>query len=239
MQIIFRNIFQELKLFSRENWWIFPIFFLAIGLVYFTQTWNISELAVLFLLNFLWNVFVMIMQKNYTHDEFKIGSLFHVLLTIIFSWLSIYGLLVNGQSQYLLWQVMYILAATKAFAFYYFHKNITLFRGRTFFFINIILLAIFIYYFDFFNNASISSQYYALIQWAWFALVTTGLVSLNDTFRYYMSYIGAGFITLWSFISVINSYVLGAVDWVAFWYFLLTLAVVIYYTKLLPKYLKK
>jgi len=239
MQIIFRNIFQELKLFSRENWWIFPIFFLAIGLVYFTQTWNISELAVLFLLNFLWNVFVMIMQKNYTHDEFKIGSLFHVLLTIIFSWLSIYGLLVNGQSQYLLWQVMYILAATKAFAFYYFHKNITLFRGRTFFFINIILLAIFIYYFEFFNNASISSQYYALIQWAWFALVTTGLVSLNDTFRYYMSYIGAGFITLWSFISVINSYVLGAVDWVAFWYFLLTLAVVIYYTKLLPKYLKK
>lgn len=239
MQIIFRNIFQELKLFSRENWWIFPIFFLAIGLVYYTQTWNISELAVLFLLNFLWNVFVMIMQKNYTHDEFKIGSLFHVLLTIIFSWLSIYGLLVNGESQYLLWQVMYILAATKAFAFYYFHKNITLFRGRTFFFINIILLAIFIYYFEFFNNASISSQYYALIQWAWFALVTTGLVSLNDTFRYYMSYIGAGFITLWSFISVINSYVLGAVDWVAFWYFLLTLAVVIYYTKLLPKYLKK
>lgn len=239
MQIILKNIYQELYLFSRENWWIFPIFFLAIWVVDHFEKWNIWELAVLFLLNFLWNVFVMIMQKNYTHNDFQIWSLFHVLLTIIFSGLSIYGLLVNGQSQYLLWQVMYILAATKAFAFYYFHKNISIFRGRTFFFINILLLSIFIYYFEFFNNDSIASQYYALIQWAWFALVTTGLVSLNDTFRYYMSYIWASFITIWSLLAVISSYVLWAVDWVAFWYFLLTLAVVIYYTKLLPKYLKK
>lgn len=239
MQLILKNIFQELNIFSKENWWIFPIFIIAISFIYYTQTGSIFEISILFLLNFLWNVFVMIMQKKYTHDENKIWSLFHVLLTVIFSWLAIYWLLINWESQYLLWQAMYILAAVKAFIFYNYHKNIKLLRGRIFFFINIFLLILFIHYFEFFNNSTLTQQYHALVQWIWFALVTTWLVSINDKFRYYMSYVWASFITLGSLISVINSYQLGWVNWVALWYFLLTLVVVIYYSKLLPKYIKK
>lgn len=239
MQIILKNIFQEIQIFSRENWWIFPIFIFAMSLIYYTQTWSLWEIAVLFFLNFLWNVFVMIMQKNYTHDEFQIGSIFHVLLTIIFWSLSVYWLINNGESQYLLWQVMYVLAAAKAFIFYNFHKDIRIFTGKTFLIINIILFILFLYFFEFFNNNTISAQYYAVIQGLWFALVTSGLVSLHDTFRYYMSYIWASFITIWSLLAVISSYIAWSVDWVALWYFLLTLVVVIYYTKLLPKYLKK
>lgn len=232
-------LLKELKKFSYENYWIFIVFLLIIAFISYTNTGNIWEITALFFLNFLWNVFVMIMQYNYTHDQHKIGSLFHVLLTVVFTWLSLYWWVFNNEIQYLLWQLMYILAATKAFIFYNFHKNIKILNAGSFIFLNLVIFILFIHYFEFFNNKTLWEWYYAVLQWLGFAWVTTWLVSLNDSFRYYMSYIWAFLITVWSGISVYSSFQNQNVDWVALWFFLLTLIVVIYYTKLLPKYIKK
>jgi hypothetical protein len=232
-------LLKELKKFSYENYWIFIVFLLTIAFISYTNTGNIWEITALFFLNFLWNVFVMIMQYNYTHDQHKIGSLFHVLLTVVFTWLSLYWWIFNNEIQYLLWQLMYILAATKAFVFYNFHKNIKILNAGSFIFLNLVIFILFILYFEFFNNKTLWEWYYAVLQWLGFAWVTTWLVSLNDSFRYYMSYIWAFLITVWSGISVYSSFQNQNVDWVALWFFLLTLIVVIYYTKLLPKYIKK
>lgn len=234
----------ELKNFSRSNWWVYALLSIALIIVYITWKWNMLEIIILFLANFLWNLFIMVMQANYTSKNNKIWAIYHVSATITFTFISIYGLIKLNQSQYIIWQISYALAALKAFTYYNFEKDIKFINAATIWWLNIILFIFFIS-FAWKNinvlslfNININAELFSIIMAIWFSFVTTGLVSINDKLRYWFSLIWVTGIITWSTIWVFLSYLNSNIDWVALWYMILTLTVLIYYIKLLPKYLK-
>jgi hypothetical protein len=220
---------KELKIFSRENWWVYLLLSIALTIVYITGKWNLVEIIILFLLNFLWNLFVMVAMWNYQEKNNKIWSIYHVSTTLTFTIISIYWAFFLDQFQYLFWQITYLIAAIKAISYYKFEHNIKFFTPYLVGGINIILMSLFIYLFPF--------SLFGTIQAIWFSFVTIGLVSITDKFRFYMSFIWVFFITSWSAIWLYTSYLNENIDWIALGYFLLTISVLVYHIKLLPKYL--
>ena len=237
--------FEELKKFSKENWWIYLLLAIAVIIVYVTWKWNLAEILILFFANFLWNLFIMIMQENYTNNENKIWAIYHVIATILFTSISIYWLIILDQTQYIIWQISYILTATKAFTFYNYSKNIKFINSYSIWILNLILLTFFIYFawksvnifwlFEFHFNVEL----FTILMGLGFSFVTTGLVNTNDKIRYWLSFIWISFLILGSWLWLILSYFSWEIDWISLWYFILTLSVFVFYSKLLKKYLKK
>jgi hypothetical protein len=220
---------KEIKIFSKNNWWIFILLIFALWIVAITGKWNLTEIIILFLANFLWNLFIMVMQTNYTNKNNKVWALYHISSTWAFTCISLYGIIFLGQSQYILWQLAYLIASIKAFSYYNFWKNITIFNEKTLVLVNTILLLIFLKFFNF--------QTFSLLQALWFSLITTGLVSIKDETRYWFNIIWIFLLVSGSLLWVIVSFQSWNTDWIALWYFLLTLTVFVYYIKLLKKYL--
>lgn len=235
---------KELKNFSRSNWWIYALLIISLFIVYITWKGNMIEIIILFLANFLWNLFIMVMQANYTSKNNKIWAIYHVSATSIFTTISIYWLLVLDQSQYIIWQLTYILAALKAFTFYNFGKNIKFINAASIWIINVLLFILFINFawknidVMWLFKITVNAELFTIIMALWFSFVTTWLVSTNDKLRYWFSLIWVVWIVWGSGIGLVLSYINWNIDWIALGYLILTLTVFIYYIKLLPKYLK-
>lgn len=222
--------FNELKSFSKQNWWIYLLLTIALFIVYITWKWNIIEILILFFTNFLWNFFIMLMQENYSVWKNKIWAIFHLSSTSIFSLLSLYWLIFLEQYQYIIWQICYLIAAIKSFYFYIFKKDIKFFNEYFVWILNIFLIIIFI---KFFNQ-----NIWSIIMWFWFSFVTTWLVSQKDNFRYWTNFLWIIFLILGSWIWVFNWYNSENIDWLSLWYMILTLTTFVFYLKLLKNYLK-
>lgn len=224
------NIFtQELKNFSKENRWIFVILTIALIIIFVTGKGNLIEIMILFIANFLWNLFIMVMQTNYTNKNNKIGAIYHISATWVFTCISLYGVIFLQQFQYILWQIAYLIAAIKAFSYYNFWRDIRFFNEKTLIWVNIILIFIFLGFFEY--------QIFSLLQAVWFALITTGLVSIKDTIRYWFNIVWIFLLVSGSLLWVVVTFQSGNTDGIALGYFLLTLTVFVYYIKLLKKYL--
>jgi len=219
----------ELKKFSKENWWVFVILSIALIIVYITWNWNLIEIMLLFFANFIWNMFIMMMQNSYTNNKNKIWSSYYVIAMCIFLCIWIYWFIYLWQSQYIIWQIAYTLAWIKAFTYYNFHKDLKFLSEKTFLPFNIILFIIFIKYFQY--------ESYSILQAIWFSLITTWLVSVIDKIRYWLNLVWIWALTFWSLWAVIITFNLWNLDWVALWFFCLTWTVFIYYLKLLKKYI--
>lgn len=222
---------QEIKSFSKENWWVYAILAVCLTIVYKTWNWNLLEIFILFLANFLWNLFIMIMQDFYTDWKNKKWAINQLMSVTIFTTLSIYWLIINWQFQYLIWQGMYILAAMKTLAFFVFEKDLRLLNENTFLVINFLLFLVFINY--------IPHENYAILQALWFSLITSWLVSIKDKIRYWLNLFWIFALTSWSLWGVIISYINKDLDWMALGFFLLTWTVLVFYIKLLPNYINK
>ncbi len=234
---------KELKNFSRSNWWIYMLLAISLVIVYITWKWNIIEILLLFLANFLWNLFIMTMQANYSSNNNKIWAIYHISATSVFTIISIYWLIKLEQSQYIIWQICYILAAIKAFSFYNFWKDIKLLNAWSLWVLNIILIFIFIYFawkqIDLWLfNLNFNVELWTILMALWFSFVTSWLVSINDARRYWLNIIWVLGIVAWSWLLLVLSYTKWNIDWISLWYFILTSTVLVYYIKLLPKYLK-
>ncbi len=219
----------ELKTFLKQNWWVFILLIFALVIIYLTWKWNITEIIILFLANFIWNLFIMVMQANYTAQNNKIWAIYQVTSLSIFLLISLYSFIYLWQYQYILWQIAYTWAAIKAFGFYYLWKNLLWFNEKSFLALNWILFIIFMSHFEF--------QNFAILQVIWFSLITSWLVSIQDKIRYWLNLIWIGLLTSWSAWWVLTSYNLWNIDGVALWFFILTLTVFVYYSKLLKKYI--
>jgi hypothetical protein len=185
---------------------------------------------ILFIANFFANICVMAMQDSFSEKNPKLWTLYQVLGTAIFLILGIYWLFYLWQSQYILWQIAYILSAVKTY--FYFNKktDLKIINTKLLIFLNIIFLIIF-YKFFAWNNIIL------LIQALWFAFSSTGFIILEDKKRYFTILIWTWLIIIGSLWIVYNSFVNWSLDWIALWYFILTWTVWIYFIKLLKKYL--
>lgn len=236
-------LINELKNFSKWNWWVYALLIIALIIVYITGKWNLIEIIILFLANFLWNLFIMVMQANYTAKNNKIWAIYHVSSVTVFTFLSLYSAIKLWQSQYIIWQFSYILAALKAFSFYNFWKDIKFLNAWSVWVLNVILISIFIYFAWrqinlWLFNLNFNVELWTILMALWFSFVTSWLVSINDKLRYWLNIIWVLGIVAWSWVLLILSYINWNIDWISLWYFILTSTVLVYYTKLLPKYLK-
>ncbi|MDD2870642.1 MAG: hypothetical protein PHS49_01520 [Candidatus Gracilibacteria bacterium] len=222
-------LLNELKIFSRENFWVYIILLIALTIVYITGKGNIIEIILLFFANFLGNIFIMVMQKNYTDGNNKIGSIYQITSNVIFTGVSLYGYIYLDQAQYIVWQLAYILASVKNLVFFNFDKELKILNEKSFIPLNLLLFVIFIKYFG--------VEFYSILQAVGFCLITTGLVSIIDKNRYWLNVVGIGFLTFGSLLGVISSFNLGNLDGIALGYFALTGTVFIYYLKLIKKYI--
>ena len=223
-------LLKEFKKFSKENWWVYLLFFWALWVVAYTWNWNLIEIILLFIANFFANICVMAMQDSFSEKNPKIGTLYQVLGTWIFLILGIYGLIYLGQSQYILWQIAYILSAIKTY--FYFNKNVDLklINAKLLSLLNIIFFVIFYIYFANWNIAY-------LIQAIWFWFSSTWFVVLDDRKRYFTILIWTWLIIIGSLLITYNSFKAWNLDWIALGYFILSGTVGIYFLKLLKKYL--
>lgn len=234
---------KELKNFSRSNWWIYALLAISLVIVYITWKGNMIEIIFLFLANFLWNLFIMTMQANYSSNNNKIWAFYHVSSVTVFTILSLYSAIKLDQSQYIIWQICYILAALKAFSFYNFWKDIKFLNAWSLWVLNVMLIFIFIYFawkqIDLWLfNLNFNVELWTILMALWFSFVTSWLVSINDTRRYWLNIIWVLGIVAWSWLLLVLSYTKGNIDWISLGYFILTSTVLVYYIKLLPKYLK-
>jgi hypothetical protein len=223
-------LLKEFKKFSRENWWVYLLFIWALIVVAYTWNWNLVEIILLFIANFFANICVMVMQDSFSEKNPKLWTLYQVLGTIIFLILGVYWLFYLWQSQYILWQIAYILSAVKTY--FYFNKNndLKLINAKLLSFLNIIFFVIFYIYFAN-NNIAL------LIQAIWFWFSSTWFVVLDDKKRYFTILIWTWLIIIGSLLITYNSFIAWNLDWIALGYFILSWTVGIYFIKLLKKYL--
>lgn len=218
--------------FSRQNWWIYLILAFCLLLVYLTWNWSLVEIVILFLVIFLWNLFIMIMQDYYTSWNNKSWAINQIISVTIFTLVSLYSYFYKWQYQYLIWQDMYILAAVNTLAFFVFRKDLKrVFNEYSFLVVNLVLLILFIKF--------VPNENSSIIQAIWFSLITSWLVSYKDKIRYWLNVFGIALLTFWSLLWSVSSYLAWSLNWVDLWYFLLTWTVFIFYIKLLPNYFKK
>ncbi len=227
---------EELKNFSKENWWVYLLLIIASAIVIMTWKWNIIEILILFLLNLFANIAIMAAMWNYSKNENKTWAVFHLTSTLLFTSLSIYSFFRFNQAQYLLWQVCFLSAGIKAITFYNFKKDLKFLNPYVIWTLNIIFLVLFL---TFWKQLGFNTWVWSLLMAIWFSFVTTWLVSINDKFRYWGNYIWAFFIISWASIWTYLSYKAWSINWVDLGYFILTLTAFIYFSKLLPQYIKK
>ena len=233
----------ELKNFSKQNWWIYLLLMISIVIVYVTWKWNIAEILILFIANFLWNLFIMVMQSNYTSWDSKIWAIYHLSSTLIFTLISIYWLIYLWKYQYVIWQICYLIASIKAFTFYNFWKDIKIFNEYFLWALNVFLIFLYIYFWInwlniWWNEIIFSVWFEWIIMALWFSFVTTWLVSTKDKFRYWTNLVWIIFIIIGSLYWVVMWYFWWKIDWVSLWYVILTMTTFVFYLKLLKYYLK-
>lgn len=203
--------------------------FIILIIVYMTGKWDILEILVLFVANFLANMFVMAAIGNYSQSKNIIWSWYHISATTVFTMIWVYWYIDQWIGQYLVFQISFILAVIKAAVYYNFSKELRFLNEYILIAINILLFIIFYKYF----SPDIPSIFQAL----WFIIITTGLISIHDNIRYILSVIWTILLLIWSFLISFLSYKAWNIDWIALWFLLLTSTTFIYYMKLLPSYI--
>ncbi len=239
-----KNIFiKEFLNFSKENWWIYLFFTISSFIVFFTWRWNIIEIMILFLINLVANIFIMSAISSYNKKINKIWSIYQFFWSLIFIVLAIYWFIYKWQSQYIIWQISYIISAIKVMIFYNFWKNIKILNAIFVWILNMIFLFIFIYFsketlsifwFEFKFNLWLDS----LITAIWFSFSSTWLMSVKDNLRFCFIYIWNLGIIFWTIIWIYYSFYKWNLNWIDLGYFLLALTSLIYFSKLLPNYIK-
>lgn len=227
---LFKILKNELKNFARSNWRIFFIFVLCLYLIYKTNSWNIFEIILVFVLHFSWDLAVMMMLYYFSLKNNKYWVWFQIYQFFIFTALWIYAWISAWKWHYLLPQLVFTLPAIKWFFLEFKKININFINWKISLVINIIIIVInyFLWLFNSIHN---------IIQIFWFFFFSIWLILFNEKQKYIFSLIWILFITLGSLLSVYESFLLLNIKWIDISYFLLPLTVLVFYIKNFKKFI--
>lgn len=221
---IIKLLIEEIKIFSKNNWWIYIIFVLCLGIIYKTNTWNIFEISTIFIFHFLWDLFVMMMVYYFWIKENKKWLLFQILNFFVFFSLWIYAWLTGWKRHYLLPDLAFILPSIKEYFLLFRQKVLKFLNWKLSIFINIIIFFI-NYYIWMFSTLSNTIQIF------WFSFFSIWLILISEKLKYFISMFWIFLITLWSFLSVYYSFLESDIKWIDISYALLPLTVLVFYIK--------
>lgn len=222
-------LLKELVIFSKSNWWIYIIFFLCIFIIWYTNTWNILEVSLVFIAHFLWDLFIMMMWSYYSIWEMKKWTFSQIWSYIVFWLIWLYAWITQWKWSYLIPQLSFLFPNIKWYFRDVKNKNINFLNWKLSFLVWIIVFWLF-YYFWLINNI------WNLVQVLWFVLFPLALMIDTNKNRYFLSLIWIFAIAFGSGYEFILSFLSWKVVWVDISYTLLPLTVFIFFLKDIKKY---
>jgi len=225
------KLLNQFKTFSRENWWIYLLLFLALATVLLTGKGNIYEVLVIFFINLSGAMCNMLMMSSYKDKKFVEGSIFIMTANILYTSISLYAWLHDGDMQYIFWQASFLLTWLKAFMLYTYKIDVKYINFFTILFLNMGVMYILVW------NIQISGA--AIIQSCWIAGITLWLALTNDTRRYFFLLVWNTLTTMWTCILLVTDFFSGNILWITIAYMLLGLSISVYNYKLLPVYISR
>ena len=226
-----QKLLQQFKIFTRENWWIYILLLISVGVVLYTGKGNIYEIIAIFFLNLTGAMCNMLMMSSYKDKKFIEGSIFIVSANVIYTFLSLYAWLHDGDLQYIFWQASFLLTGFKALFFYTYKIDLKYINFYTILLLNTAVMWALVFYVWLWS--------YAIIQSLWIALITLWLASLNDIQRYSFILLWNTLVVLGSFSILVTDYLQGSILWVTVAYSLLGLSICTYNYRILPEYLRR
>ena len=231
-------IIREFKNFLKNNWWIFIVLIVCLFFVWKTNYWNIYEVIILFIIQFTWDLCVMLMWDYYSKINWKDKKqdlkyekywlYTQTISFIIFGFIWLYAWFHNWIWSYLLPQLLFIRPLIQWYL-ELFNINFKI-NWKFTLFVWILLFCLY-YYFWLIENIWI------LIQVLWFILFPIALILNNEKKKYFLSLIWIFFIFLGSFILLIYWILNHNISWVDVSYTLLPFTVFVFYLKNLKKYI--
>lgn len=226
---MFKKLLEQFIIFSRENWWVYILLLSTLAIVVITWRWNIIEIVSIFILNLMAAMCNMLMMSSYKDKRFQEGSIFILLANLLYTCISLYAWIHDGDIQYIFWQASFILTWVQMFVFYNYNYTIKFINIYTIAFLNLVVLYSLIYI--------VGVEIFAIIQSFWLAILTLGLIVKNDTQRYFLILSWNNCTVIWSLLILISNYTDGNLLWVTVAYTLLGLSITMYYLKILPEYI--
>lgn len=223
-------LLEEFKTFSKNNWWIYIIFLICIYIIWYTNTWNILEVTLIFFAHFLWDLFIMLMASFYSIWEMKKWSLSQMWSYIVFWLLWLYSWLINWKWWYLIPSLSFLFPNLKSYFKDVRNKEIGYLDWKLSF---IVWIFVFILYFFFWLIKNI----WDIVQVLWFVLFPLSLMLNIWKTRYFLSLIWIFFIAFGSWYQLMLSFIDWRVSWIDISYTLLPLTVFVYFLKSIKKYL--
>ena len=231
-------ILKELKNFIKNNWWIFIILFICLFFVWKTNYWNIYEVIILFIVQFAWDLCVMIMWDYYSKINWKdkkqdlkyktFGLYAQTISFIIFGFIWLYAGFYKWTWSYLLPQLLFIRSLIQ----WYLELFNIKFKITWKFSLFVWILLFWIYYFLW-----LITDTWIFIQVLWFIMFPIALILENEKRKYFLSLVWIFFIFLGSLLLLINGFFIHNISWVDVSYTLLPFTVFVFYLKNLKKYL--
>jgi len=218
-------LLKEIKIFSKNNWWIYLVFFACLFFIYKTNSWSLLEVSLVFAFHFLWDMFVMMMWDYYTKNEDK-KALYSQLWSFTIFWIIwIYAWLTAWKWSYLVPQLLFFWPIVK----WFFPKiNWLDYKFMT---IIWIFVLIFYYYLNLITNI------WVFIQILWFIIFPISLVLENKKLKYFWNLVWIFLIFIGSALLLYNWFLEKNIIWTDVSYTLLPLSVFVFYLKFFKKYL--
>ena len=223
-------LLKEIKLFSKQNWWIYIIFIVCLFFIWLTWKWNIIEVILVFIAHFFWDILMMMMWSYYAEKKFNYWAISQALWNIIFLLIGIYAIYKSSEWQYFLPTIAFIMWAIKTYFLQVKKIDIKVLNVYSIIFVNIIIFITYLYLNLFWNI-------YSYIQFLGFAIWSTWLIMQNTKNRYIYYVWWTALIALGSFIWIYYNYLDWNILWTSISYFLLPLTVVIFYLKNIKKHI--
>ena len=226
-----QKLLLQFKTFTRENWWIYLLLCFALWIVMYTWKGNVYEVIVIFLFNLSGAMCNMLMMSSYKDKKFIEGSIFIVSANTIYTFLSLYAWLINGDMQYIFWQTSFLLTGFKALFLYAFKVDIKYINFWSILTLNTCVMTLLISY--------VRLDIYAIIQSFWIAGITLGLAITHDIYRYFWILFGNTLVVIGSFAILVADFTGWSILGITVAYALLGLSICSYNYKILPEYISR
>lgn len=224
-------LLEEIKKFSRQNWWIYIIFLICLSIIWYTEKWSILEVSLVFFAHFIWDLLVMMMWEYYSKKQFQHWAISHILSNFTFMLIWLYAVFYTWEWQYFLPTFAFMMWGIKTYFLQVKSKEIKFLNVHSVLLMNFIIFLIYIYFGLFWDL-------YSYIQFFGFVIWSTGLIIQDNKKRYF-------YYVLWTFLIALGSFIwiyVNYLDWIilgtSISYFLLPLTVVVFYLKNIRKYMK-
>ena len=226
-----QKLLQQFRIFSRENWWIYVFLFIALTIVVYTGKGNIYEVCIIFFINLSGAMCNMLMMSSYKDKKWMEGSIFIMMANIIYTSISLYAWLHDGDMQYIFWQASFLLTWFKALMLYNYKIDLKYINFWTILLLNTWVMYILIRY--------IWLSWAAIIQSFWIAGITLWLALKNDITRYFFILVGNTLTLSGTSMLLITDFNSGSILWITVAYALLWLSICTYNYRILPTYISR